>query len=279
MFRIFTSLVIFVIIGTAKGQLADFRCPSLNTQFFRDYTNCSNYITCFNGVAFPQSCPHGLHFDAVNEVCDFPGTVDCSACPSTGIATIRTSCTTYRLCVFGTAIEKECLPGTQFLDDKGECGVGEKECPFIPCEGVNATGVHFHRTRDCRSYHICLDGRNVGLRNCSGDTYFDTVQNTCSGGPLPEGCGAAPPVVDPEQQSQVPSGPPTRAPGNPVRPARASFTGYCPLDGITMMTVPGNCNKYAICVDNQQFEFNCPEGTLFSAEEKLCTLPELAKCL
>jgi hypothetical protein len=254
------------------GQTNEFRCPSMNTEFFRDYRDCAAYITCYNGVAFPQRCPNGLRFDLDNLVCDFPDKVDCSSCPATGIVAMPISCRTYRLCVFGTSIEKECLPGTRFLEEIGECGVGEP-CAFVPCER-HTEGIDFHRTDDCQSYHICLDGRDVGIRHCPENTYFNTVNRTCSADPKPEDCvPVAVPTKAPKENSL-----PTRAPRALARPVQSSYVGYCPLDGVTMIGVPGNCNKYAICVDNQQFEFDCPEGTLFSSEEKLCTLPEFAKC-
>jgi hypothetical protein len=52
----------------------------------------------------------------------------------------------------------------------------------------------------------------------------------------------------------------------------------CPPRGIATIGVRHDCSKYAICIDGNQFEFTCPDGSLYSTQSQMCTHPHLVEC-
>lgn len=282
MCRFLTSFVIFVIFATAYGQevVQDARCQGPDLQFLPDLRDCSFYVTCYNGMAFRQQCPSGLLFDPVEVMCNFADRVECAECPAVGIVAIKLTCETYRLCINGEGIVKTCQAGTIFNEEEEECYPGN-DCPFLPCVGFgNRSEIGFQRNPDCRTYHICLDGAVLANRTCPDGTYFDhEVTRTCVAGALPAGCDTD------TQQPANPDDPETPV-FQPIRPrsalafkkAQVTMSNECPEIGVEMIPMPNDCTKYAICVNRQEFIFDCPMGTLYSPEHKLCTLPQFSSC-
>lgn len=60
----------------------DARCPRnadpRSPIFFPHESNCALYFRCAdNGFAFEQRCPEGQHWNAMRNICDFPGNAGC----------------------------------------------------------------------------------------------------------------------------------------------------------------------------------------------------------
>jgi len=70
-------LIVFSFIALGALNYA-FDCPS-SDGFFPDPDNCENFYQCSSGVANLKTCPAGLHFNAVTEVCDWPESAGCDA--------------------------------------------------------------------------------------------------------------------------------------------------------------------------------------------------------
>lgn len=45
--------------------------------YFPDPANCSGFIVCSAGVAYPRSCPPGLKYNKIRKYCDWPQNVQC----------------------------------------------------------------------------------------------------------------------------------------------------------------------------------------------------------
>jgi hypothetical protein len=52
-------------------------CPPYSV-LFPNPEDCGSYYHCSNGVPILLNCPDGLHFNASLEVCDWPGSANCS---------------------------------------------------------------------------------------------------------------------------------------------------------------------------------------------------------
>ncbi|GAB0098659.1 hypothetical protein DMENIID0001_144280 [Sergentomyia squamirostris] len=50
--------------------LSDFECPPTGVHFFRRSGDCSQYIMCIDGSAYPQSCAPGLYFNPNSQRCE-----------------------------------------------------------------------------------------------------------------------------------------------------------------------------------------------------------------
>ena len=45
--------------------------------YYPDPADCSNFIVCSAGVAYPRSCPAGLKYNKAKKLCDWPQNVQC----------------------------------------------------------------------------------------------------------------------------------------------------------------------------------------------------------
>uniref|UniRef100_A0A182JL58 Chitin-binding type-2 domain-containing protein n=1 Tax=Anopheles atroparvus TaxID=41427 RepID=A0A182JL58_ANOAO len=117
--------LLVTVMGMCTAQMPPVCDPTL-TSFHVDPLNCTQYFTCFNGVATLQTCPDQKYFDAARTLCDVPAKVPCTVGPctgTTGLATVAIpgDCTGYTLCLNGTAFDMKCATGTLFDATYGDC--------------------------------------------------------------------------------------------------------------------------------------------------------------
>lgn len=88
-----TSLVIFGLAAIAYAAVVpelsvpadikanfDPECPKVNGQnvtLIANPDNCTTYFTCDMGKAWEMPCPNGLHFNAKENICDWPISACC----------------------------------------------------------------------------------------------------------------------------------------------------------------------------------------------------------
>ncbi|XP_058065689.1 peritrophin-44-like [Anopheles bellator] len=172
-------------IGTA---LTPPTCDPAVVSFVSDPTSCTQYYTCYNGVATLQTCPDQKYFDATRMLCDVPEYVNCVVDPcaaTTGVTSlpIANSCTAYTLCVEGTGYQVTCASGTLYDETYGDCVLaGASSCVENPClslDPATATPTTFYPvSNSCTKYIICNKQEAV-VRECVGSNVFNRVEAKC----------------------------------------------------------------------------------------------------
>uniref|UniRef100_A0A182S8M2 Chitin-binding type-2 domain-containing protein n=1 Tax=Anopheles maculatus TaxID=74869 RepID=A0A182S8M2_9DIPT len=185
--RITHFVLLMALLGASAAQKPPV-CDSAVTSFHADPTNCSQYYTCYQGVAILQSCPDQKYFDSTRSLCDIPEMVTCTIGPCTGntglmSVAILNVCTSYTLCVGETPFNRTCADGTLFDVAFGDCVLaGDSTCVENPCLSVDpATAVpttFYPVLNSCKQYIIC-DKLNPVVRTCAGSTVFSRTVSKC----------------------------------------------------------------------------------------------------
>ncbi|XP_069691256.1 peritrophin-1-like [Periplaneta americana] len=158
------------------------QCPSMEntvqTTFFPDVCNCSQYYMCDNGVAHHMSCPPCLYFNPLNNVCDWTWNVDCqeTVCPPDDCTSLPNpnDCRFYYECSGGELACKECPSGLYFNSDLRTCDVAANAgcaredfsarayvatCPSAIAPTCPPDGsAYFAHPHDTHWYYQCQDG-------------------------------------------------------------------------------------------------------------------------
>lgn len=133
-----TTLSLLAFIDGAVGFCTG--VPDLS--YIRSPNACYLYYSCINGIAYPQTCPDGLHFSMGLQRCVTPEESDCdienppdlpeAPTPETspeceGIADYRyieepSSCEWYYQCIDGIAYRLSCPKHYVFSYEKQRCG-------------------------------------------------------------------------------------------------------------------------------------------------------------
>lgn len=177
---IFGIFATFLSLSSAEGEV-QIPCLGLHQHFVNDYAGCTRYFSCVNGVPHPIECPDGRWFSSDPLGCAYPDTVPCERCPSEGIFSfgVAQSCIDYTLCINGVAFERQCVPGTRFDWRQGRCDLKELvQCDYLRCPETGTQIVA--DPTSCRHYLICVDGEEVGRRECSEHLLFDPALGSCS---------------------------------------------------------------------------------------------------
>ncbi|XP_055692104.1 peritrophin-1-like [Lutzomyia longipalpis] len=109
----------------ANCDLPERPCPLFNDPenlvFLPDANQCDVYHLCYFGDPIQFRCADGLHWDPVNENCNYPSLANCQAvnvtCEATGIYTVPHPFLCHRFfhCVNGERFADEC-PGNLYYD-------------------------------------------------------------------------------------------------------------------------------------------------------------------
>ena len=93
--------------------------------------SCEEYLLCYGGSLWEQSCSVGRLFNPVTLTCDLAHLVECthdpkpeSGCPPSGSDELvflpSFYCDEYYICINGNAILRSCRPGLHWNMEKGE---------------------------------------------------------------------------------------------------------------------------------------------------------------
>ncbi|XP_029669076.1 uncharacterized protein LOC115238965 [Formica exsecta] len=249
------------------------KCPSkTSTEVARIAHRClcNVYYECVNGDKIHQTCPNGMHFDYVREVCDLPEIVNCVR-PITAIDILMGSCqskcypdgkafqheidcSSYYLCSDGERILKHCIAGLHFnvilqmcdYPIKPDCDLTAMFLTTITvgdCPPPDSTEkVLLPHECNCEQYYECVNGNQV-LRICPNSQHFDRIRNICD------------------------------------HPENAKCPYVCPCTKKTILLPHEcNCNQYYECVKGRQALRTCPNGLYFDYIQKICKHPAEANC-
>jgi Chitin binding Peritrophin-A domain len=125
-------------------------CEGLNGVFVTDPNgDCQDYLSCSDGVAYPQRCPDGYFFDVANQYCNYWDVVVCgdSTDPCFGkpqnsfVPRPDGTCSSYYRCDYGVGIPLDCPDGLFFDEALAACNhpdlvdcedPGQPTAPTVP---------------------------------------------------------------------------------------------------------------------------------------------------
>ncbi|XP_035790437.1 peritrophin-1-like [Anopheles albimanus] len=200
-------VVLVALIDCTAAQLNPDPCAGTTGQSFLPHpTNCTLYISCYEGVGYEQPCPPGYFFNASATRCDVKEGDGCPvSCPPDGIAFLPDPagrCEFYVICIAGTEYpDNECAPGLYFDVTLEECNYANAtDCVNNPCSTDPATPQPeiYPNEVDCTKYILCLAGEPIE-RQCPTGLHFDTTLLKCVEGECPTDPAAPvdPAPVDP----------------------------------------------------------------------------------
>lgn len=243
------------------------KCPPKGSEGkavkFPHECSCAIYYECKDGQLLRETCPNGLIYDYVREVCDYPYRAKCakkqkfnynfaranSECPPTGHARIphETKCSLYYECNNGKKRLQSCLQGHYFNPLIESCDLpwntncnnspigppsndsnSTSECTECGC---NNCITRFPDPQNCSLYYQCENGEKVS-KACPEHLYYDNVNQICD---FPNNVDCKQKCKEGEKQQHE-----------------------C------------QCNKYYECINGQQVLKTCPNGQYFDRKKKIC---------
>lgn len=157
-------------------------CPAQGTHFLPHPRDCHHYFICWNGEQSSiQACAPNTYWDAVHGRCDIRDNVLCAnevQCSETGVHFVPhpKSCSTYFMCVSGTANQLTCSPGTLWNEIHNYCDdANQVVCNFqCPSEGLHFFAHEF----SCQHFFMCAAGART-LETCAEGLLFDPAEGRC----------------------------------------------------------------------------------------------------
>lgn len=167
--------------------VTDSRCPQVTPEFGlrlpHEY-NCTLFYVCDRGQAVLQSCPPGLHFNRLLQLCDWPESAGCDfVIETTTRGGLITAPTEPPVGTDGPATTEEpkttiTPPTAPTLDDRD---------PRCPTDNSGNTVLFPHET-NCNQFYKCDWGVLV-LSYCPPGLHFNSRLNVCDW-PASAGCMA-----------------------------------------------------------------------------------------
>ena len=242
----------------AECEGSELLCPAEDDLddlvFLPSKEDCAKYYVCFGGEPLPLRCADGLHWSVEAQTCLAKKDAGCEddgieQCPKEGIETISHpyNCEKYILCVGGTRIKRDCLPGLHFSREIRACVDPDiAECEDDDSEQCPDDGIKsISHPDNCEKYVLCVNG-NRFKRNCAPGLHFSRQARACVHPDIAE--------CDDDDIEQ------------------------CPDEGIKSIAHPESCEKYVLCVNGNRFKRNCPPGLHFSRDMRACADPNIAEC-
>ncbi|XP_050090304.1 peritrophin-1 [Anopheles aquasalis] len=186
-------VVLVAVIDCTAAQLTPDPCAGTTGQSFLPHpTNCTLYISCYEGIGYEVSCPPGYFFNASATQCDVLVGDGCPvSCPPDGIAVLpdpQGRCDFYIICLGGLEYPGECAEGLYFDVTLEECNYAHLvDCVNNPCSTDPATPQPeiYPNDADCTKYIYCLAGEPI-TRTCAPGLHFDAATLKCVDGPCPD---------------------------------------------------------------------------------------------
>ncbi|KAK2576108.1 hypothetical protein KPH14_007442 [Odynerus spinipes] len=249
----FSSVLPTSVAPSTPGSIAT-ECPpdnSGNAVQLPHETNCSLFYKCDEGKKVVQSCPAGLVFNPVLQVCDFPVNVNCTNKVN--------------------AIEAEKLDVMEFVASSSTVppptpGVIPTECP----PDNSGSAVQLPHETNCSLFYKCDEGKKV-VQSCPAGLVFNPVLQVCD---FPENVACSN-----VENFDLIGFDTDEMEGSTESPA--SCIGTCPpVDphNYTVLLPNTDCTKYCKCSNGQAIVRKCPVGLHFDPVEKVCNYPYIAKC-
>nr|AYV99605.1 venom polypeptide [Dolopus genitalis] len=254
---------------TTEAPKKDPRCPKdedPKTPTVLPFPNdCSKFYKCLNGVAYPVSCPAGLHWSNDLNRCDWPEVAKCD--PKVQVPSVEQN--------IKTAMNKELLTTAMPTTVKP---TGPAVNALCPPEEDPKTPTVLPYPNDCSKFYKCLNGRAYPI-SCPQGLHWSTKLQRCDW-PEVAGCDPSiPTTLIPEVTTSSATSTPSTAAPTTEAPKKDS---RCPEDEDpkipTVLPFPNDCSKFYKCLNGIAYPVSCPAGLHWSNDLNRCDWPEVAKC-
>ncbi|XP_015180559.1 PREDICTED: uncharacterized protein LOC107068554 [Polistes dominula] len=208
---------------------------------------CEIYYKCENNQFVQKTCPAGLHWNRVSNICSDRDSAKCpnyhpKICDEGSYKPDDKICEIYYKCENNQFVQKTCPAGFHWNRVSNICtDPASANCPNAPRNCVEGS----FKPHDCQCdiYYECQNNQYV-QRKCVDGLHWDRTHYNCT---LPD---------------------------------LAHCPNYHPKICDEGSTKPHNCkcNLYYKCINNQLVLKECENGLHWDRYNKLCALPDRAKC-
>jgi len=159
--------------------------------------SCKEYLICWDGELWEQTCDPGMLFDRWDGVCDWAEFVDCDddpvdlpddECPPPGSSEVRflpsEYCDEFYICINGQPILLFCRPGQhwnmerEFCDYPANAGCKTKDNPEELPNCPSAFTGQLPHPHNCNWFIHCNNG-NRSIQQCQHLHHFDVTTQRC----------------------------------------------------------------------------------------------------
>uniref|UniRef100_A0A182W3W2 Chitin-binding type-2 domain-containing protein n=1 Tax=Anopheles minimus TaxID=112268 RepID=A0A182W3W2_9DIPT len=297
MFSVRKKLVIILVVLVELGQSCpELRecfpditvtapCEGVNSEWTTEPsdTDCSTYLSCFNGIGIQMCCPIGKYYNPSTQDCDDEGNVDCQIepppCPDTTTvnpdATTTTTTnpeeTTTQLPDIDTttttsdADSTTLLPGTDTTSTTSDAD----STTLLPGTETTAT------TSEADSTTQPTDADTAATTNEADSTTQPTGADTTTTTSEADSTTQTATTTD-ETTSTAAIETTTASEGPDLQSLCSALTS----DSLVELAYPGECTMYIVC-ENREYigTESCPAGLHFNPTLSVCDSPDHAECL
>ncbi|XP_052892426.1 mucin-2-like [Anopheles moucheti] len=213
------------------------KCEKCNPTYF-PHEDCDKFYKCSYGLLCEMKCPPGLHFNARENVCDWPTQAGCEYPP--------------------------------IIEDPPE----NVAChPNAQCPPGNSVEVFLPHPYSCTQFYKCSWG-NACLKECPDGLHWSRTKMRCEW-PFIAGCDPNIPPNDPNcptcpcvpcRSNRNACHPSQRCPPAGMRTFSISFSHEL------------YCNRFYECLSGQACILECPHGLEYSGGVGRCDVPSKAQC-
>jgi len=143
--------------------------------------NCELFHLCFEGVFREHSCPNGLHFNAMQKLCDWPQHANCAVkvdtCVDGDLLPHEESCELFYRCSEGSLNELSCPNGLHFSATNRICDWPQHANCAVKMETCVEGDLIAHE-ESCELFHVCSGG-NLNLFSCPAGLLFNRTLKAC----------------------------------------------------------------------------------------------------
>ncbi|XP_016997176.2 zonadhesin [Drosophila takahashii] len=254
-------------------------------------TDCTSYLTCWNGLATEHSCGADEYYNGngdcvpdLNAKCINPCT-----CANGNVA--HPICTEYFQCTDGVAQVVECPSGEAFDSETGLCSASV-ECSAKNC-ATASDGTTYAVAGDPSKFYLCLN-QEATIVACPANTAYTATLGICKTVPSNDCdqtvCKTA--AVDSTYPSQNNDNSTFCVCLDDGGYLESCQTGWFYDETLDICTFPGNCepqicsgeseyyvspdyedpNSFCLCRAGEPVSVPCPRGYTFDSEELECVL-------
>ncbi|XP_017071265.1 uncharacterized protein LOC108107945 [Drosophila eugracilis] len=198
-------------------------------------TDCTSYLTCWNGLATEHSCGSGEWYNGDNE-CAVDVNAKCiNPCTCANGNVAHPICTEYFQCTDGVAKVVECPSGEAFDSETGLCSA-TVECSAKNC-ATASDGTTYPVAGDTSKFYVCLN-HEVSIVSCPVNSGYSALLGFCQ----------SQPSTDCDQS---------------VCKTATEYSTYPSLNN--------DSSTFCLCENGGGYINSCPTGLFYDAAEESCT--------
>ncbi|CAH1111373.1 unnamed protein product [Psylliodes chrysocephalus] len=269
---------------------AGITCPAVDgpDSVYGALPDCTKFCQCSNGAPYVHTCPAGLHFNPILNVCDWPSNAGCTGGTTQSTTTQSTTTTTKSSTPKVTTTERTTTPKTETTTPNICVQAG------IICPAVDGPDSVYGALPDCTKFCQCSNGAPY-VHTCPSGLHFNPILNVCDW-PSNAGCtgGTTQSTTTQRTTTTAKSSTPkvTTTEGTTTERTTTPKTetttpNICVQAGIICPAVDGpdsvygalpDCTKFCQCSNGAPYVHTCPSGLHFNPILNVCDWPSNAGC-